>query len=845
MTENADDVKIHRTPDFALSDSYASRTQGFRETVISAKWSENNKSFWHRANNGQSGGNFIFVDVERLERRLAFDHDKLRQYLLEKGVEKKGGELPFAAIDPSDDGKVIRFRTGSSKWQVDERGVLSTYDGELNEETLLPIDKDSASHAESEEQSSVVFYNNTTKTVSLQWVDYDEKARQWVDIKPGRNDRRQTYKGHVWRIVDQETKSPIVSFQALAKDAVAIVEERMRSEEYQRMRHCRGANFDVAIDPGTGLDHVYPNLNLERPHAFKFFIRNHDAWMRDAEGEEKRLTKGGSKDNTWDDNPSLSPNGRYAVEWNHGAEDENKVYHIESLPSDQLQPKFRETKYLKAGHKRQCEKPRMFDLLKKKEIKFDSSLFSNAYDLMDFGWNKDNTEYRFVYNERGHQIQRFIALTITGEVKVIIEETSKTFIDYSSKRETKVLKDDTDELIWSSERDGRNHYYLYDLKTHTLTNQITKGNYIAYGIDRLDSKTRQLWFWCLAFTKGRDPYYSSLARINLDGTGLTILTPENGNHKWNWSPDHKYLITTHSRIDSAPETSLRDAETGQILLQLEEQSPAPLLAAGWTLPERFCAPGRDGHTLIYGLIIRPSNLDPKSRYPILEHIYAGPHDFAVPKSWALLSLQHRLAELGFILVMIDGMGTNWREKSFHDVCYKNLKDAGLPDRIAWIKAAAKTRPWMDVERVGVTGGSAGGQNALAALLWHGDFYKAAVANNGCHDNRVDKQWWSEQWMGWPVDDAYKDSSNVVHARRLRGKLLLIVSELDMNVDPACSMQVVAALNKAHREYEFLFLPGKGHCEEDAYVQRRIRDFLVRELMGGEVPDRNLEEPPKE
>jgi dipeptidyl-peptidase-4 len=246
------------------------------------------------------------------------------------------------------------------------------------------------------------------------------------------------------------------------------------------------------------------------------------------------------------------------------------------------------------------------------------------------------------------------------------------------------------------------------------------------------------------------------------------------------------------------------------------------------------AKGRDGETDIYGVIFRPANFDQDKRYPVIEQIYAGPQDSFVPKNFHSLYPHQELAELGFIVVQIDGMGTSNRAKKFHDVCWKNLADAGLPDRILWIRAAAKKYPCMDITRVGIYGGSAGGQSAAAAVMTHGDFYKAAVADCGCHDNRMDKIWWNEQWMGWPVGPEYRANSNVTLARGLKGKLLLIVAEMDTNVDPASTMQVVDALIRADKDFELLVVPGSNHgAAESPYGRRRRADFFVRNLLGVE------------
>ena len=253
------------------------------------------------------------------------------------------------------------------------------------------------------------------------------------------------------------------------------------------------------------------------------------------------------------------------------------------------------------------------------------------------------------------------------------------------------------------------------------------------------------------------------------------------------------------------------------------------------MPERFAAKGRDGTTDIYGVLYRPTTFDEEKTYPVIERIYAGPQGAFVPKRFSTWHGEAQaLAELGFIVVQIDGMGTNWRSKAFHDVCWKNLGDSGFPDRILWHKAAAATRPQMDLSRVGIFGGSAGGQSALRAVLAHGDFYQAASADCGCHDNRMDKIWWNELWMSWPVGPWYQEQSNVTQAGRLSGKLLLIVGELDRNVDPASTMQVVDALVRADKDFELLIIPGAGHgAAGTAYGTRRQRDFFVRHLLGVE------------
>ncbi|HZD05440.1 MAG TPA: S9 family peptidase, partial [Longimicrobiales bacterium] len=274
--------------------------------------------------------------------------------------------------------------------------------------------------------------------------------------------------------------------------------------------------------------------------------------------------------------------------------------------------------------------------------------------------------------------------------------------------------------------------------------------------------------------------------------------------------------------------------------ELEQPDASELLATGWRYPEVFTAKGRDGETDIWGIIVRPMNLDPDRKYPVIESIYAGPQGSFVPKDFSTQAGFQSLAELGFIVVQIDGMGTNNRSKAFHDVAWKDLGDAGFPDRILWHRAVAERYPYYDISRVGIYGTSAGGQNALGGLLFHPDFYDAGVAAAGSHDNRMDKIWWNEQWMGWPLGPWYSASSNVDNAWRLQGHLLLIVGELDTNVDPSTTLQVVDRLIEAGKYFDFLMIPGAGHTSGGAYGADKRNDFFVRYLLGVEPPERNRE-----
>jgi dipeptidyl aminopeptidase/acylaminoacyl peptidase len=487
--------------------------------------------------------------------------------------------------------------------------------------------------------------------------------------------------------------------------------------------------------------------------------------------------------------------------------------------------------YLKPGDDIPLSKPQLFDPHQRKHIPVSDALFPNPWSVSRVRWEPDSSAFTFLYNQRGHQVMRVISVAAAnGEPRAIVDEQPETFFCYSSKTFLEHLPA-TRELLWMSERDGWNHLYLYDTATGTVKNAITHGTWVVRDVDRVDAQNRQIWFQAGGLVPGQDPYYIHYARVNFDGTGLTVLTEGDGTHEVEFSPDKRFFIDKWSRVDLPPVHDLRRSSDGRFVCRLEQADVSELLAAGWRVPERFTAKGRDGVTEIYGILIRPLQFDPAGSYPVIEDIYAGPHSAFVPKSFHAYYRMQSLAELGFVVVKMDGMGTSHRSKAFHDVCWKNLGDSGFPDRILWIKAAAKAYSCLDLDRVGLYGGSAGGQSSTRGLLLYPDFYKVAVSDCGCHDNRVDKIWWNEQWMGWPIGPHYEEQSNVTQAHRLQGKLLLIVGEMDENVDPASTLQVVHALIQADKDFDLLVIPGTGHgAAGTPYGRRRLMDYFVTHLL---------------
>jgi len=403
------------------------------------------------------------------------------------------------------------------------------------------------------------------------------------------------------------------------------------------------------------------------------------------------------------------------------------------------------------------------------------------------------------------------------------------------------MVNDGKEFIWISQQDGWAHLYLYDGLTGKLKNQITSGPWVVREIKYVDEQEKIIYFTAGGREPNRDPYYRHLYRVNMDGSNLQLLTPEDAEHEVTFSPTGKYFVDTYSRVDLPPVTVLRGAD-GKPVRKLEEADIEPLLATGWKFPERFCAKARDGITDIYGVIIRPSNFDPNKKYPVIEGNYSGPHTIRVPKAFAgghaKTQFWHdqALAELGFIVVSVDGLGMAFRSKAFQDFSYKNLGDAGLEDHIAAYHQLAIRYPYMDLNRVGIYGYSAGGYAAAHAILAHPDFYKVAVAWAGNHDHRTDKASWVERYMGFPVGDHYEQQSNPSLAGNLKGKLLLMHGEMDENVPPAATLQLVDALIKANKDFDLLILPNGVHGSGNhPYVTRRRWDYFVRYLLGAVPP----------
>jgi dipeptidyl aminopeptidase/acylaminoacyl peptidase len=634
--------------------------------------------------------------------------------------------------------------------------------------------------------------------------------------------------------------------------------ERWRCDLTEYKCAKRPEREEPADDDG-GYDSTPPAVNgaahpvVSPDGNWQAFVENFNVAVRpahangvDAEKQTEILSDDGSEGNYYAlDLLAWSPDSKHLAAYRVRPGYKREVHYVESSPSDQLQPKYSSMVYPKAGDVLALFQPALFDVAERREVPIDNALFPNPYEIGSFTWWKDSRGFTFEYNQRGHQIYRVIEVDAASrKARTLIEETSATFINYEPLEPNqydhgKIYRKDLNdgkEIIWASERDGWEHLYLFDGRSGALKQQITKGDWVVRAVNHVDEANREIYFEASGMDPDEDPYYVHGYKIRFDGTGLTALTPVKADHALSYSPDGKYYVDTYSRIDLAPVMELHRAADGGLAMAVDAADDAPLKAAGWQPAEPFHTAGRDGKTQIWGVIYRPLNFDPAKKYPVIEDIYAGPQGSFVPKSFSART--QPLTALGFVVVQIDGMGTNNRSRAFHDVAWHDLKDAGFADRILWHKAVAAKYPWYDISRMGVFGTSAGGQSAMGALLFHPEFYKVAVSNSGSHDNRMDKIWWNEQWMGWPVGPWYAESSNADNAWRLKGKLMLVMGEMDKNVDPASTLQVVDRLIKAGKDFDLLFVPGGGHGAGGRYGERKLMDFFVRNLLREPTPEWN-------
>lgn len=466
---------------------------------------------------------------------------------------------------------------------------------------------------------------------------------------------------------------------------------------------------------------------------------------------------------------------------------------------------------------------------------------------IEFGrvwWGRSSDRVYHAWSERGDKALRFYVTDAnTGATRQIMEERASSYVELHHyvegfKPNVRILGEG-ERFIWFSERDGWGHLYLCDGTSGEVIAQVTRGPWFVHDILYVDEAGGRICFSAGGREAGRDPCYRHVYRVGLDGADLRLLTPEDAEHEVVFSPSGKYFVDTFSRVDLAPVSVLRTSD-GSLVRVLEEADIGELLSSGWTFPERFTVKARDGVTDLYGVIYRPPNLDANRKYPVLDSIYPGPQIIRTQKAFWVenAGLCEATAQLGFIVVTIDGLGTSLRSKAFHDYAYGRLENAGgLEDHIAGLRQLAARHQYMDLERVGIFGHSGGGFASTHAIFSYPDFFKVAVASAGSHDNRGYLAWWGEKYQGLLKGDNYAAQANASLARHLKGKLLLAYGDMDDNVHPAMTIQVIDALIKANKDFDLIVMPNRNHrFSLDPYFVRRRWDYFVKHLLGGEPPE---------
>jgi dipeptidyl-peptidase-4 len=603
------------------------------------------------------------------------------------------------------------------------------------------------------------------------------------------------------------------------------------------------------------------------------FIRDYNLWIRDiATGKETQLTTDGVKDFSYaTDNAGWTHSDRPVLVWSADSkkiatfqQDQRGVGEMYLVDTRVGHPQLQAWKYPLPGDEKvttiqrviiEVDTPRVIRL-KLDPDQHRSTLCDDVQcrggEWADVEWTPDAKQLAFVSTSRDHKhAQLRIADAATGEIREILEETAATQYESGQGRVNWRYLPATNEVIWYSERDNWGQLYLYDATSGKLKNQITTGEGVVTQLLKVDEKNRQLYFLAAGREQGRDPYFSHFYRVGFDGKGLSLLTPEDANHEISLSPSGKFFVDSYSKPDLPATAVLRDAG-GKLINTLEKADISKLLATGWKPPQPITVKARDGVTDLYGLMFKPTNLDEKKKYPIVNHIYPGPQGGSVgSRSFsAARGDAQALAELGFIVVEIDGMGNPTRSKTFHDFYYANMGDNTLPDQITAMKQLVAKYPWIDIDRVGIYGHSGGGYATADAMFRYPDFFKVGISESGNHDNREYEDDWGERYQGLLTKDAngktnYDDQANQNIAKNLKGHLLLAHGTMDDNVPPYNTLLVVDALIKANKDFDLLMLPNQRHGYGNAsnYMTRRRWDYFVRYLMGAEPPPNYELKPP--
>ncbi len=587
------------------------------------------------------------------------------------------------------------------------------------------------------------------------------------------------------------------------------------------------------------------------------FIKDWNLWLRDvASKKETQLTFDGVKDYGYaTDNAGWKTSERAIVRWSPDSkkiatfqQDQRHLKDMYLVSTNVGAPTLKAWKYPLPGDKEIAKLRRVvIDVEQAKvvslQIPLDEHRSSLSDDIVDGGqladvdWNANGKEFAFLSTSRDHKISKLqLANAETGEVREVFTEVVKTHFESGVNAINWRYLPKTNEFLWYSERDNWGHLYLYDAKTGKVKHQITKGNWLVGKLLKVDEVKRELFFTGYCREKG-NPYFSYLYKIGFDGKGLTVLTPDLGDHQVSFSPNFKYLIDVYSQPNVPSVTTLRDLN-GKLIATLGKTDISKLTATGWKAPDVVNVKAHDGKTDIYGLVFTPINLVAGKKYPVVNYIYPGPQSGSVG-SWSFSAARgdhQALAELGFIVVLIEGTSNPKRSKSYHDMNYGNMGENTLPDQITAIKQLAQTYP-IDLDKVGMWGHSGGGFATAAALFRYPDFFKVGVSQAGNHDNRNYEDDWGERYNGLVENSDYEAQANQNHAKNLKGKLMIAHGMMDNNVPPYNAYLVIDALNKANKDYDLVLFPHSSHGfgAYNPYMMRRRWDYFVKHLQGVDVP----------
>ncbi|HBK47451.1 MAG TPA: S9 family peptidase [Xanthomonadaceae bacterium] len=596
------------------------------------------------------------------------------------------------------------------------------------------------------------------------------------------------------------------------------------------------------------------------------FVRDWNLWVRDlASGQEIQLTRDGVENFGYaTDNAGWKHSDKAILEWSPDSrriatfqQDQRKTGEMYLVGTGVGRPTLQRWKYPLPGDADVTLIERVvIDVPAKRVVRLQmapdqhrSTLCDDVSCGPDGGWDDvkwapDSRTLAFVSTSRYHKDAWFrIADAATGSVRTVFSEHVDTQYESGNGRANWAYLPDSNEAVWFSERSDWGQLYLYDLASGTLKHAITTGAGNVTELLKVDAASRTLWFRGVGRTAGIDPYYQQFWKVSLDGGTPTLLTPEASDHVVSLSPDAKRFVDAYSTSTVPTVTLLRSADDGTALAPVARADIRRLQAAGWVPPQPITVKARDGKTDLYGLMFKPSHFDPSKKYPLIDYIYPGPQTGSVRGRSFLAGHgdNQSLAELGFIVVAIDGMGTPWRSKSFHDAWYGDMGDNTLPDQVAGIRELARRHPWIDLDRIGIWGHSGGGNASTGAMLRFPDFFKVAWSESGNHDNRGYEDDWAERYHGALEEKDgkgnYDDQANANHADRLKGRLMLVHGTLDDNVPPYLTLLVADALIKANKDFDMLMIPNArhGYAGYTPYVTRRRWDYFVRHLLGGTPP----------